>query len=594
MTEDTQGRFADLGLDKSAIAAADAAGFGSATPLQKLLIPKVLAGQDVLCPASRGMGKRAGYLLPLLSAEVKSYTNYSIILTYSDSDAEQVGAMLERLNKQRALSCLVLGPGGNLGGHLRSQLESANVIIGSAASVLEVISDYEMDVADVQYLVLDGADKMVGGPLEEDLFELARTMSPSHQTVILAERIDDDVEKFAGEMVQWERFVRLELPPEITESAGRGRGGSRPKRGPLQLRQLKIDIGDEHRMKFIRPVVEQFDEPTLLIICQSPRTVMKIRNRLRKMLGRVEELPGRMGQARRQDRLDEFVDDEVDAVIAADRALEGIDLCDIGTVIFWDVPREGRNYMRRVGSLERANPDAVVIMLVTDEDESLVSYVAERSTSEPETMTVELDNDVPAKEEDSGGGRSDGRDSGRGRGQDGGWDRQAKSRWEDDRDDQDDDDDDDDDDLIVDVDDDGIVRYDDDADTADADIDNDDDEDMVDDDYDDDDDDVVDDNRHDDAASRTIVGDAGGQDRVSAVDSVVISKTPDSKPAGSISKPSTDEPASDRPYRKPTMKGIPARYSTPVFATSADIKAYAPDGVRKTIGDKFITGRRSR
>jgi len=58
--------FAELNLIKPLLKACSDVGFSHATPIQKLAIPPVLSGRDVLASAETGSGKTAAFLLPIL------------------------------------------------------------------------------------------------------------------------------------------------------------------------------------------------------------------------------------------------------------------------------------------------------------------------------------------------------------------------------------------------------------------------------------------------------------------------------------------------------------------------------------------------
>ena len=60
-------RFADLGLPPAVMAAVDAVGYESPSPIQAATIPALLQGRDVLGQAQTGTGKTAAFALPILA-----------------------------------------------------------------------------------------------------------------------------------------------------------------------------------------------------------------------------------------------------------------------------------------------------------------------------------------------------------------------------------------------------------------------------------------------------------------------------------------------------------------------------------------------
>ncbi len=58
--------FSELNLIKPLLKACSEMGYSHATPIQKLAIPPVVNGRDVLASAVTGSGKTAAFLLPIL------------------------------------------------------------------------------------------------------------------------------------------------------------------------------------------------------------------------------------------------------------------------------------------------------------------------------------------------------------------------------------------------------------------------------------------------------------------------------------------------------------------------------------------------
>ena len=59
--------FAELGLSSKVLAAVEAAGYTTPTPIQSQAIPRVLERRDVLGIAQTGTGKTAAFTLPMLT-----------------------------------------------------------------------------------------------------------------------------------------------------------------------------------------------------------------------------------------------------------------------------------------------------------------------------------------------------------------------------------------------------------------------------------------------------------------------------------------------------------------------------------------------
>ncbi len=59
--------FAALGLRDELVTTTNALGYEEPTPIQRLAIPEMLTGQDILGQAATGTGKTAAFALPILN-----------------------------------------------------------------------------------------------------------------------------------------------------------------------------------------------------------------------------------------------------------------------------------------------------------------------------------------------------------------------------------------------------------------------------------------------------------------------------------------------------------------------------------------------
>src|SRR5258706_3089102 len=89
--------FADLGVRPSILRALADLKFTQPSEIQSLLIPRALAGVDILGQARTGTGKTAAFGIPLLSKCHKGIATQAIILVPTLELAVQVDAAIQRI-----------------------------------------------------------------------------------------------------------------------------------------------------------------------------------------------------------------------------------------------------------------------------------------------------------------------------------------------------------------------------------------------------------------------------------------------------------------------------------------------------------------
>src|SRR5215217_8596688 len=104
--------FSQYGLSQKVIAAVEAAGYTSPTPIQQQAIPHVLARRDVLGIAQTGTGKTAAFVLPMLTmlenGRARARMPRTLILEPTRELAAQVEENFDRYGVNHRLSVALL------------------------------------------------------------------------------------------------------------------------------------------------------------------------------------------------------------------------------------------------------------------------------------------------------------------------------------------------------------------------------------------------------------------------------------------------------------------------------------------------------
>jgi ATP-dependent RNA helicase DeaD len=99
--------FIEFGLTPRVLRAVEAQGFEEPTPVQKRVIPQLLAGKDVIVQAQTGSGKTAAYGIPIAEkADPIQPLIQSLVLTPTRELAIQVSVHLSQIFQFQGLKVL--------------------------------------------------------------------------------------------------------------------------------------------------------------------------------------------------------------------------------------------------------------------------------------------------------------------------------------------------------------------------------------------------------------------------------------------------------------------------------------------------------
>lgn len=146
--------------------------FKEPTPIQACAWPPALSGKDVVGIAETGSGKTLAFGIPALAR----------LLTSAGSAAERVPRAIviaptrelalqtyDALSALDAVRCVAVFGGIDKAQQARAINKGVHVVVGTPGRVLDLIRDGVLALGEVEYLVLDEADRMLDKGFENDI-----------------------------------------------------------------------------------------------------------------------------------------------------------------------------------------------------------------------------------------------------------------------------------------------------------------------------------------------------------------------------------------------------------------------------------------
>src|SRR5689334_97695 len=161
--------FKDLRLIEPVLKALHEEGYTMPTPVQEQSIPAVLQRSDVLGCAQTGTGKTAAFAIPLLQlihlGDIQSM-EYSrkikaLVLVPTRELAIQVGESFKAYGKYLPLKHVVVYGGVSKYTQVRELSQGADILVATPGRLIDLFNQRHISLADIKYLVLDEADRML-------------------------------------------------------------------------------------------------------------------------------------------------------------------------------------------------------------------------------------------------------------------------------------------------------------------------------------------------------------------------------------------------------------------------------------------------
>lgn len=175
--------FKTLNLSIKILDALDKKGYVNPTPIQKMAIPHLLKGKDLLGIAQTGTGKTAAFALPILDNLIKSNHKVrpnhirTLILTPTRELASQIADNIELYGRDLDLTHQVVFGGVSVNNHIKAMKKGFDILVATPGRLLDLVSQKHILFNQLEILVLDEADRMLDMGFINDV----KKSSPSYQ-----------------------------------------------------------------------------------------------------------------------------------------------------------------------------------------------------------------------------------------------------------------------------------------------------------------------------------------------------------------------------------------------------------------------------
>jgi len=347
--------FAALSLSEPMLAALAVAEYLQPTPIQAGLIPRALAGIDVLGQARTGTGKTAAFVIPILERlkpHKKGQGAQALVLVPTRELAVQVREEVVKLAHGRKIHSVALYGGKPIRGQIEKLNRGADVVIGTPGRVLDHMSRGTLPLDDLHIVVLDEADRMLDIGFRPDIEKILRRCPKNRQTLLLSATVPPPVERLAKSYMH-EPETQNFSPKEISHDT---------------IEQFYFTIDPERKFDLLEKLLKREEPRQAIVFCRTKRGVDKIHRRLEKKFEGAACIHGDLAQSARDRVMSAFREGKVRLLVATDVVGRGIDVSSISHIINYDIPQFCDDYVHRVGRTGRMGREGVAYTFVTPEE----------------------------------------------------------------------------------------------------------------------------------------------------------------------------------------------------------------------------------
>jgi superfamily II DNA/RNA helicase len=353
--------FDALGVSPAVTRALAARGITKPFPVQKDVIPDVLAGHDVLVQSPTGSGKTLAFGVPLVDRlDSTERRPAALVLAPTRELALQITEEIIPLAHARALRVAAVYGGAGMQKQIR-QVRGAHIIVATPGRLEDLIGQREVRLDHVRVLVLDEADRMLDMGFRPAVDRIVGLTPRNRQTLFFSATLDGSAGRVAT---------------DLTRNARRHKHAPAKTEGHVAVDHRFVAVAHDARLD--RLVVELNDTGggRTLVFVRTKRGADRLVKRLRGRGHEAVSMHGDKTQSQRERALRSFHAGDASTLVATDVAARGIDVDDVTHVINFDAPADRDTYVHRVGRTGRAGRGGVGITFVTGDQVDEVREIA--------------------------------------------------------------------------------------------------------------------------------------------------------------------------------------------------------------------------
>jgi len=342
--------FRKLGIIEPILKIIKEQGFKEPTLIQKKAIPLVIAGKDVIAGSATGSGKTLVFGSGIIKKAERGKGIQAVILTPTRELTQQIKRELKKFAKNKPLEITAVFGGVAINPQI-DMLQTADVVVGTPGRMLDHLERRTIDLSKVKILVLDEADRMLDMGFIEDVEKIISQCQAHRQTLLFSATIPPEISRLSKDYMKDPIKVSAETYVDARK-----------------LKQVYYDVKPNLKFSLLVKLLKQERSGLVMVFCNTRRNTDFVAKHLQHEKVHSSAIHGGLSQKKRDDVMKIFHSKDIYVLVCTDVAARGLDIKGVSHIYNYDIPRESKEYIHRIGRTARAGKEGKVINLLSERD----------------------------------------------------------------------------------------------------------------------------------------------------------------------------------------------------------------------------------
>lgn len=338
----------------SRVVAVKAMGWTKPTEIQRHSIPYALQGRDIIALAKTGSGKTGAFAIPVVQSLLDNpQPIFAVVLAPTRELAYQIGEQFRALGAQISLSVAIIVGGMDMVDQALELAKRPHIVVCSPGRLVDHLENTKgFHIKSIKYLIMDEADRLLSLDFDLALDKILQNSPKERNTYLFSATMTSKVSKL--QRASLKKPVKVEIATKYETNT--------------TLAQSYIFIPWKYKMTYLCATVNSFKNYSMMIFVDTCAATQRIAMVLRRLNFEAIALHGQMHQNERLGSLNNFRAGEKKILVATDVASRGLDIPQVDIVINYDIPKNSKDYIHRVGRTARAGRSGRAVAFVTQYD----------------------------------------------------------------------------------------------------------------------------------------------------------------------------------------------------------------------------------
>ncbi|HIA35840.1 MAG TPA: DEAD/DEAH box helicase, partial [Flavobacteriales bacterium] len=255
-----------------------------------------------------------------------------------------------------------------------------DILVATPGRLLDLMDQGFIRLRDVEYFVLDEADRMLDMGFIHDIRKIIAKLPPKRQSLFFSATMPNNIVELSRKILT--NPIKVEVSP-VSSTAE-------------TIRQYLYYTNRLSKKDLLLNILQDRKINQVLLFSRTKHGADKIVRYLKKQKIKTAAIHGDKAQNQRQKALKQFKDGEIRVLVATDIAARGIDIDKLKYVINYDIPNIAETYVHRIGRSGRAGDEGISISICEPEENAYIKDIEKLINQK-----IEIINDHPFPQTDN-------------------------------------------------------------------------------------------------------------------------------------------------------------------------------------------------